>query len=96
MRHITEIHLVGTESLEHIESLRWYESAGPNSADTGQLMQTTRQGMYNFVKDNGEAFALNKAKTKYSMLMAVNDHVQYVKTTPDETTSDNLLSLPRY
>ena len=96
MRHVTAIHLVGTENLEHIESLRWYESAGPNSADTGQLMQTTRQGMYDFVKNGGHAFALNKAKTEYSYLIAVNAHVQYVKTKPDATTSDNLLSLPRY
>ena len=33
----------------------------------------------------------------YAFLEAVdNGHVQYVKTTPDSTRADNLLSLPRF
>jgi hypothetical protein len=97
MRHVTEVQLVGAESLEHIESLRWYEAKSPSSPDTGALQQSPRQEMYNFVHGKGEAFALNSAKTHYAMLEDVNGaHVQYVKTKPDTTKSDNLLSLPRY
>lgn len=96
MRHVVSIHLVGTETLEHIETLRWYESDGPNSPDTGSLMESTRQQMYDFVDNGGDAFAVSRDKTEYSMLIAVNSHVQYVKTAPDATTSDNLLSLPRH
>jgi hypothetical protein len=97
MRHIIAIHLEGTEHLEHIVSLRWYEAVDPNSPDIGTLQQSTRQQMYDFVHGGGEAFALNSAKTHYAMLEAVNGaHVQYVKTIPDGTKSDNLLSLPRY
>lgn len=97
MRHIISIHLEGPEHVQHIASLRWYETAGPNSPDTGTLQQSTRQEMYNFVHGGGEAYALNRAKTHYAMLEAVNaPNVQYVKTIPDGTTSDNLLSLDRY
>lgn len=97
MRHIVSIHLEGPEHLEHIASLRWYETAGPSSLDTGQLMQSTRQQMYTFIKGGGQGYALNQAKTHYAMLEAVDGpRVQYVKTTPDQYKSDNLLSLPRY
>lgn len=97
MRHVTAVHMEGTEHLEHIASLRWYEANNPNSPDTGVLKQSPRQEMYNFVHGNGEAFALNSEKTHYAMLEPVNGaHVQYVKTVPDRIKSDNLLSLPRY
>lgn len=97
MRHVISVHLEGTENLEHIVSLRWYETLGPNSPDTGTVQESTRQQMYNFVHSGGEAYTLNQAKTHYAMLEAVNGaHVQYVKTVPDKDKSDNLLSLPRY
>jgi hypothetical protein len=97
MKHVVSIHLVGTEHLEHIESLRWFETAGPNEPDTGSVQQSSRQEMYNFVNGGGKAYAVNQAKTHHAYLAAVNGaRVQYVKTVPDGTKSDNLLSLPRY
>lgn len=98
MRHIVSIHLEGSsEHLEHIAKLRWYETASPSSSDTGQLMESTRQQMYNFIKGGGRGYALNQSRTRYAMLQAVDGpHVQYVKTQPDQYKSDNLLSLPRY
>ena len=97
MLHIVAIHLEGSEHLEHIASLQWYETAGPDAPDTGQRKQSTRQQMYDFVNGGGQAYALNQAKTHYAMLEAVNGpRVQYVKTLPDQYRSDNLLSLPRY
>ena len=102
MRHITEVRLVGGEHLEHIESLHWYETAGPNAPDTGPLMRSPREEMYEHVKNSRMdglegAYALNKAKTHHAFLMDVKGaHVNYVKTVPDNTKSDNLLSLPRY
>ncbi len=97
MRHIVAVHLEGSEHLEHIAKLRWYEAASPSSSDTGQLMGSTRQQMYNFIKGGGRGYALNQARTRYAMLQAVDGpRVQYVKTLPDQYKSDNLLSLPRY
>lgn len=97
MRHIVSIHLEGTEHLEHIASLRWHETASPSSPDIGQLMQSKRQQMYDFIKGGGQGYALNQAKTQYAMLQAADGpRVQYVKTKPDQYKSDNLLSLPRY
>lgn len=97
MRHVVAVHLEGTEHLEHITSLQWYETAGPHSPDTGELMQSKREEMYSFVHAGGESYALNGAKTHYAMLEAVNgSRVQYVKTVPDQYKSDNLLALPRY
>jgi Protein of unknown function (DUF3892) len=97
MRHVVAVHLEGSEHLSHIASLRWYETARPSAPDTGQLTESTRQQMYNFVASGGQGYALNQAGTHYAMLEAVNGaNVQYVKTVPDKLKSDNLLSLPRY
>jgi hypothetical protein len=53
--------------------------------------------MVDFVRSNpGEAFALSVSDNAYALLEAVNAQPPYVKTQPDSTTRDNLLSLPRY
>ena len=100
MRNITAIHMevAGSSYLDHISKLRWSETsrAGERTATNSQV--STRAEMYEFVKDNKEkAYAISKNDDTYAFLEAVdNGHVKYVKTKPDSTKSDNLLSLDRF
>jgi hypothetical protein len=54
--------------------------------------------MHMFAKDNPErAYAISRNDDEYALLNPVDaGHVQYVRTAPDSTKSDNLLSLPRF
>jgi len=97
MRHVVAVHLEGGEHLQHIAKLRWAESDGPNSPDKVGLTDSTREQMYTFVKNGGHAFAVSTNDNTYAYLEAVEgQHVNYVKTLPDSTKSDNLLSLRRF
>jgi len=87
----------GYNHLEHIVKLKWVEADRPGSPAKTQPKIATRKEMYDFVKDNPEqVFAISQNDNKWAYLEAVNAHVQYVKTMPDSTKSDNLLSLPRF
>lgn len=87
----------GRNHLEHISKLKWVETDKPGHAAKTEAKIATRKEMYDFVKDNPkQAFAISQNDNKYAYLEAVNAHVQYVKTLPDSTKADNLLSLPRF
>lgn len=98
MRHIRAVHMEGGEHLQHIAKLRWVESAGPSFPDEDGLIDSTREQMYNFLKHNGgQAFAISTNDNTYAYLEPVEgQYVYYVKTLPDSTKSDNLLSLPTF
>jgi hypothetical protein len=94
---IIAIHMTGLEHLQHIETLRWVQVARPGAAATTQPQDATRAEMVQFVRNNpGEAFALSAADNTYALLEAVTAQPPYVRTRPDSTTRDNLLSLPRF
>lgn len=99
MKNIVAIHMEvsGSNHLEHINELRWRETSKIEHGG-GPLKAYTRAQMYDFVKSNPkQAYAISTKDNTYAFLEAVdNGHVQYVKTIPDSTKSDNLLSLPRY
>lgn len=101
MRNVIAIHMEvsGSNHLEHIAKLRWVEtSQAGERAGNQAVYESTRAQMYTFVKDNPEkAYAISLNDDTYAFLEAVdNGHVQYVKTIPDSTKGDNLLSLPRF
>jgi hypothetical protein len=99
MINVTEIHMEPSNSsyLEHIANLRWAETSEAGERSTTYTDESTRAEMYIFVRDNPEkAYAISRNDDRYAFLEAVNGTVQYVKTIPDSTRSDNLLSLPRY
>lgn len=97
MIEIIEIKMSGPDHLEHITHLKWVETDKPGASAATDPKIATRAKMYEFVAKNPKiAFAMNRTRTTYAYLEAVNSHVQYVKTLPDATTSDNLLSLPRF
>ena len=101
MRNIIAVHTEPSNSnhLEHITRLKWVETARAGERASGQTPQeSTRAQMYAFVKDNkDQAYAISRNDDVYVFLEAVNGaHVQYVKTEPDSTRLDNLLSLDRF
>jgi hypothetical protein len=101
MKNIIAIHMEssGSSNLEHIAKLRWVEtSRAGERAGSQTVYEFTRAQMYTFVKNNPEqAYAISRNDDTYAFLEAVdNGRVQYVKTIPDSTVGDNLLSLPHY
>ena len=97
MIQITAVHMVGSEHLQHIESLRWVQVDQPGGPATTAEAQSLRADMVDFLRSNPEqVFALNAAGTQYAFLEVVEAQPPYVKTVPDATKTDNLLSLPRY
>lgn len=98
MVNVIEVHMEGPEHLEHIAKLRWVQTdkAGSRIALSAPK-DYTRKEMYDFVKDHPkQAYAISGTDNTYAYLEAVDGHVQYVKTTPDSTKKDNLLSLRRF
>jgi hypothetical protein len=101
MRNVVAIHLEvsGSDHLEHIAKLRWVEtSSAGERAGNQTVYESTRFQMYEFAKKNREqAYAISRNGDTYAFLVAVdNGHVQYVRTEPDSTRADNLLSLPQF
>jgi hypothetical protein len=100
MRNVIAIHMEveGSNHLEHISILRWSLTSNAGERDVTNPKETDRAEMYAFVKNNkDQAYAISSNDDKYAFLEAVdNGHVQYVKTLPDSTKNDNLLSLPRF
>ena len=88
----------GPEHLQHIAILRWVETASAGSkVALGKPTDETRADMYKFVKEHPkQAYAISQNDNKFAFLEAVNASVQYVKTLPDSTKADNLLTLPRF
>ena len=89
----------GSGHLEHITALRWVETSSAGERASGQAIhESTRAQMYMFVKNYpDQAYAISRNDDTYAFLEAVdNGHVQYVRTLPDSTKSDNLLSLPHF
>lgn len=100
MRDIISIHTEpnGSNNLEHIAKLKYSVTEKAGQRGTGNVYEVTRQQMYDFVKDNSkQAYAISRNDDTYAFLEAVdNGHVKYVRTMPDSTKADNLMSLPRY
>lgn len=87
----------GSNHLEHIAKFRWAQVSQAGERSEANPQEASRAEMYTFVKSNpNQAYAISKNDDKYAFLEAVNAHVQYVKTLPDSTKNDNLLSLPRF
>lgn len=88
----------GSTNMQHITKLKWIETTAVGIHGSGGTNIATRLEMYDFVKDNpGQAYAISRNDNQWAYLEAVdNGHTKYVRTMPDSTKSDNLLSLPRF
>lgn len=77
-------------TFETITHLEWVEES---SQITGHC---TRERMYQFIKEGNKAFV--RVEDFIAYLEATENHLgtKYIRTIPDETKVDNLLSLPRF
>lgn len=72
-----------------IESQGWINET---NSSTGL---TTREAMFNWVKEGGVAYVYDAYGNKAQLTTAISPKgTKFVKTVPDNTTSDNLLKLP--
>ena len=73
-----------------ITNLGWLEES------TGKRGRSTRLEMYNFIKDGNYAYVVDpKDSSKAYLETRVSAAgTKYVRTKPDDTRRDNLLSLP--
>lgn len=89
MIYITNIRLSGGTTLQHIEMLRWLNPATNKTGDS------TRQTMVDWIdKEGGDA----RVRGPDGDVAVTVVHVKppYIKTKPNKTHEDNLLSLPKF
>lgn len=100
MRNVIAIHTEPSNSthLEHITKLRYKVTSVAGARGGEGPYEISRHAMYIFVKDSPrQAYAISMNDDTYAFLGAVdNGRVMYVRTAPDSTLSDNLMSLPRF
>jgi len=75
---------------EAISRLGWVDESNPT-----EKKFSTRDLMYDFVKEGGIAFVYDRSGSiKSKLVCAISSKgTKYVKTEPDSTTKDNLLGL---
>lgn len=72
-----------------ISALGWIEDT------TNKTGRSTRIEMYDFVRSGGYAYVKDSYGNKAQLIAEVTANgTKYVKTKPDNTTTDNLLKLP--
>ena len=73
-----------------ITHLNWINEA------TGNKGRSTRLEIYNFIKDRGQAYVVDVADNSKAYLEALETAggTKYIRTKPNDTGRDNLLSLP--
>ncbi|GMU11343.1 DUF3892 domain-containing protein [Corallococcus caeni] len=89
MVYITHIRLSGGTSIQHIERVRWFDPAA-NKSD-----HCSRQDMVDWIEQKkGDA----RVKGPYGdvAVTVVRAVPPYLKTKPNNTHEDNLLSLPSF
>lgn len=90
MRYIIAIHMsAGGTGLQHIEEVRWRD---PATNDKGQ---NTRAQMVAWIDNGGEA-RVESPQGGSVKVEVVRANPPYLKTAPNNVTSDNLLSLQRW
>jgi hypothetical protein len=78
-------------SHDAITELRWTED-GKN-----EVQQTSRNGMYEWVKGGGKAYVRDRANDVAFLRTRESVYgTKYVQTYADGIWNDNLLALPRY
>ncbi|NTX16504.1 DUF3892 domain-containing protein [Myxococcus sp. CA051A] len=86
MRYITHIHLEGGRRLEHIALVRWREGLMTGTS--------TRQQMVEWIDDGGDARV--QALPVEARVEVVNARPPYLRSVPNGSRFDNLLSLPEF
>ncbi|MFP2961017.1 DUF3892 domain-containing protein [Myxococcus sp. 1LA] len=88
MIYITAVRLSGGERLEHITHLKWVNRA------TGGSESSTRATIVAWI-DQGIDVRVQVGRSE-SKVEVVRANPPYLRSSPNNTTADNLLSLPRF
>jgi hypothetical protein len=89
MVQILHVQVEAPETHEsHIAAVRWY------NPEDGQIAIATRSVMVEFIKGGGVAYTFNGRR--FARVEVVAAATPYIRTVPDISLSDNLLSLPRF
>lgn len=86
MRYITHIHLEGGRGLEHISRVRWRDGL---MTDT-----STRQQLVEWIDDGGDARV--QSWPVDARVEVVRARPPYLRSVPNGSLVDNLLSLPEF
>lgn len=86
MRFITHIHLEGGRRLEHISRVRWRDGLMTGTS--------TRQQMVEWIEAGGDARV--QALPVDARVEVVNARPAYLRSAPNGSVVDNLLSLPEF
>jgi hypothetical protein len=84
---IVAVSLSGGTNYEHIVRLYWM--------DGNAEKYSTREQMVEYIEGGGQAFTQNQQDRAYCEVVSPPSGPKYVRTKPDSTTGNNLLSLPR-
>ena len=85
---IVAISLSGGTSYEHITRLYWIDS-------TGKEVYSTREQMVAHIENGGIVYTEQNGDRAYCEVIDPSNGPKYVRTKPDSTPGNNLLSLPR-
>ena len=88
MIFITQVHLEGGQSHQHIAAVRW--STSPAGSDS----ESTRAAMVDFIGD-GHPVHVRNGSHEVSVGV-INANPPYLRTDADGVWTDNLLALPHY
>ena len=88
MRYIIAVRLAGGDRLEHITHVKWEDRVKRSNG------QSTRAEMVVWIDDGNEVRV--RVGSNESKVHVVRTNPPYLKTSPNDTTADNLLSLPRF
>jgi len=84
---IVAIRLSGGTNYQHITELYWMDGTTEKSSTRAQIVE--------FIEGGGLAYTQVNAGRAYCEVVTPASGPKYVRTKPDGTTADNLLSLPR-
>ena len=91
MIEITNVHMVGGTTHEHISSLKW------KNTTTASVGESTRQQLVDWLSVQGnEAIVRHGGASAFVGVVRPSNGPNYVRTYADGIWTDNLLALPRY
>jgi hypothetical protein len=89
MVQILHVQVQAPETHEsHITAVRWY------NPDDGQIAVALISVMVDFIRGGGTAYTFNGRR--FARVEVVEAAPPHIRTVPDISISDNLLSLPRF
>lgn len=85
---IVSMSLSGGTNYEHITRLWWVDSSGKE-------VYSTREQMVAHIEGGGVVYTEKNGDRAFCEVIDPSNGPKYVRTKPDSTTGNNLLSLPR-